>query len=125
MENAMKRSIMQVLVKGSVEALEFYKKAFNAEVICSYLNDDGSYMHAELNVYGQVLAISEIDNDVNVGNPMMFCFHFGDGGEEKIRTAYEVLKKDAIQCTPVGPCDYSPCQFVLLDKFGVNWCLFV
>ena len=121
----MKRSLMQVLVKGSVEALEFYKKAFNAEVISTYLNDDGTFMHAELNVYGQVLALSEIDNDVHVGNTMMFCFHFEPGDEDKIRIAYEVLKEDAIHCTPLGPCDYSSCQFMLLDKFGVNWCLFV
>ena len=116
--------MMQVFVKGSAEAVELYKKAFNAEV-CAYSDGNGGYMHAELNAYGQILAVSEIAEDVIAGNTMMFCFHFGEGGEEKVRTAYEVLKQDAISCTPIGKCDYSPCQFVLTDKFGVYWCVFV
>lgn len=121
----MLRSMMQVFVKGSAEAVELYRKAFNAEVLCAYSDGNGGYMHAELNAYGQILAISEISEDVVTGNTMMFCFHFGEGGEEKVKTAYEVLKQDAISCSPIGACDYSPCQFVLTDKFGVYWCIFV
>lgn len=76
-------------------------------------------------IYGQVIAISEIEDKINPGNTMMFCFHFGEGGEENVKTAYEVLKQEAKSCTPIGKCDYSPCQFVLTDKFGVYWCVFV
>ena len=121
----MKRSMMQVFVKGSKEALELYKKAFNAEILCEYPDDNGGYMHAELNAYGQVIAISEIEEKATCGNTMMFCFHFGKGGEENVKTAYEVLKQEAISCTPIGECDYSPCHFALTDRFGVNWCAFV
>lgn len=63
---------MQVFVKGSREALELYQKAFRAEILCKYADEYGNYMHAELNVYGQVLAISEITQDVKPGNTMMF-----------------------------------------------------
>ena len=63
--------------------------------------------------------------DVIAGNTMMFCFHFGAGGEENVRKAYEVLKEGARSHTPIGPCDYSPCQFTLTDRFGVCWCVFV
>lgn len=44
---------------------------------------------------------------------------------EDVRNAYEVLKDGAAIDAPVGPCDYSPCMFSLVDKFGVFWCLFV
>ena len=120
----MKRSMMQVFVKGSREALELYQKAFQAEVLCKYPDEHGNYMHAELDAYGQVIANSEISEDVKSGNTMMFCFHFGEGGAEKVKVAYEVLKQEAIECSPIGKCDYSPCQFVLTDKFGVCWCVF-
>ena len=33
----MYRSMMQVFVKGSKEAFELYKKAFNAEVLCALM----------------------------------------------------------------------------------------
>lgn len=121
----MLRSMMQVFVKGSKEAVKIYQKAFNAEVLCAYDNGNYGYMHAELNAYGQVIAVSEIAEDITPGNTMMFCLHFGEGGEENVRTAYEVLKDEAITCSPLDKCDYSPLQFVCKDKFGVTWCIFV
>jgi PhnB protein len=57
-----------MFVKGSSEAAELYKRAFNAELMCVYPNDNGGYMYAELNAYGQKLAVSEIAADVAVGN---------------------------------------------------------
>ena len=56
---------MQVFVKGSKEALELYKRAYNADVFCKYPDGNGAYMHAEINAYGQVIAISEIEEEVN------------------------------------------------------------
>lgn len=53
---------------------------------------------------------------------MQFCFHFG---EEYVRKAYEVRKEDAVICTQPAPCDFSTYQFVAVDRFGVNWCIFV
>ena len=121
----MYRSMMQVFVKGSKEAAEIYRKAFHAEVLCAYEDGKGGYMHAELNAYGQVIAVSEIAEDVTLGNTMMFCLHFGEGGEDHVKTAYKVLKEEAIACSPLDKCDYSPLQFVCTDKFGVTWCIFV
>lgn len=121
----MHRSMMQIFVKNSIEAAKFYQKAFDAELKCEYKNDDGSYMHAELDAYGQILAISESTEDVIAGNTMMFCFHFGEGGEDKVRKAYEVLKDGAKNPTAPAPCSYSPCEFTLVDKFGIWWGIFV
>ena len=120
----MLRSMMQMYVKGSGEALKFYQKAFNAELVCEYKNDDGSYMHAELDAFGQILAISEADEKVS-GNTMQFCFHFGESGIEKVKHAYEVLKDGAEILSPLGECSFSRCMFGLIDKFGVSWCLFI
>lgn len=123
----MYRSMMQVYVKGSDKALEFYQKAFDAKIIASYPNVDGTLSHAELDVYGQVLALSELsDNSVVTGNTMQFCLHFGEGKEAIVKKAYEVLKEGVQRDDgPAGPCEWSPCMFSLVDKFGVNWCIFV
>ena len=124
-EELIMRSMMQINVKGSVEAVELYRRAFDAQVLCTYPNADGSYYHAELDAFGQIVAVSELEGPAAPGNTMMFCFHLGPGGEEQVRRAYEVLREGAEDAAPPGPCDYSSYQFALLDKFGVRWCLFV
>lgn len=121
----MLRSLMQIYVKGSVEAVKLYKEAFNAEILGLYPDDNGGYMHSELNAYGQILAVSELNEDMVLGNTMQFCFHFGAGGEKHVRQAYDILKEGAIIKNSIGPCGYSSCMFSLIDKFGVYWCIFV
>jgi PhnB protein len=116
--------MMQMYVKGSVEAVLLYVKAFDAKLGCKYRNDDGSYMHSELNAFGQILAVSEAADDIVSGSNMQFCFHFEKEETEKVRKAYEILKDGAKIVWPLGPCSYSPYMFALIDKFGISWCLF-
>lgn len=77
------RSMIQAFEKESKEAVELYRKAFNAEILCTYDDGKGGYMHSELNAYGQVINVSEISEGVTIGNLMMFCFHFGEGSENR------------------------------------------
>jgi len=60
---------------------------------------------------------------------MQFCLHFGEGTEDIVKKIYDALKEDCIKITaPItgpGECPWSPCVFGLIDKFGVNWCIFV
>ena len=122
----MYRSALQIFVKESGKALEFYKKAFDAKEICSYPNSDGTLMHSEIDVYGQIMMISELTEQNTVtGNTMMFCLHFGEGKETIVQKIYNVLKNEAKIISPLGPCDYSPLETDLIDKFGVRWCVFV
>jgi PhnB protein len=119
--------MMQTYVKGSDKAVEFYQKAFDAKLVSSYQNDDGTFYHAELDVYGQILAVAEANpnEEVITGNTMQFCLHFEPDYEDKVRKAYEVLKEGATINYPLSPCDYSPLMVDLIDKFGIRWCLFV
>jgi len=122
----MHRSMMQVFVKNSAEAVLFYQKAFDTELLCCYTDNDGKIMHAELSIYGQIMAISELAEEKTItGNTMMFCFEFGEGKDEIVRKIYEVLKEDAMECSPLEKCDYSSLQMVIVDKFGVWWCIFL
>lgn len=127
----MKRSMMQVFVKESDKALDFYRAAFNAEVLCSYPDPNGLMMHAELDVYGQVFAISELTEEnmmskvPDTGNTMMFCLHFGEGKEAVVQKTYDSLKDGAKFITPLEECEYSPLNAHIVDKFGVRWGIFV
>lgn len=123
----MYRSMLQTYVNGSDKAVELYQKAFDAELVASYPNPDGTFMHAELNVYGQILAVAEAQEDEEriTGTTMQFCLHFGVGKEELVQKAYDVLKDGAKINYPFGPCDFSVLMVDLTDQFGVRWCLFV
>jgi len=125
-ESLMYRSAMQVFVKGSDKALAFYQNVFDAKVLCSYPDSDGTLMHSELDVYGQIMMISElIEENAVTGNTMMFCLHFGEGKEAIVQRIYDLLKDEAKIISPLGPCGYSPLEADLIDKFGVRWCVFV
>jgi len=119
--------MFQIFVKDSVEAVKFYQKAFDAKLECEYFDESKKfYMHSELNVNGQILAVSELTEQTpNAGNTMMFCLHFGKGNADKIHKIYEILKEGAKIVSLIDePCVYSECEFDLIDKFGVRWCVF-
>lgn len=124
----MLRSMMQIYSKGSVEVVELYIKAFNATLGYNVKSSDNSFYHAELDICGHTVAIAET-SDINkkwiTGNTMQFCFHYGEGCEDKVKQAYEVLKDDGKILFPLGPCEFSPLMTDIIDKFGVRWCLFV
>ena len=124
----MLRSMFQIYIKDSIEAVEFYQKAFDAKLVAWDKNEDGSYMHAELDIFGQILALSEAlpeAGERNSGNTMQLCLHLGAGNEEIVKKAYEVLKEGAQIHTPLGEMFFSPLMFGLIDKFKVNWCVFI
>ncbi|MEN6470124.1 MAG: hypothetical protein ABFC62_01520 [Clostridiaceae bacterium] len=84
-------------------------------------------MHAELNVYGQILAVSEAPKDEEriTGTTMQFCLHFGEGKEALVQKAYDALKDGANILYPLGRCEFSALMVDLIDKYGVRWCVFV
>jgi PhnB protein len=120
----MKRTLMQIYVKDSVEAVKFYQKAFDAKLGYNVKNDDGGYIHAELDIFGQILAIAE-SNENATGNNMQFCLLFHENEKDIVSRIYEVLKTDARHIGyPLGECIYSPHMASLIDKYGIYWCLF-
>jgi len=124
----MKRAMMQVYVKGSGEAVEIYLKAFNGTLGFNVKSSDDTFYHAELDICGNILAIAETNDDMDkiiTGNTMQFCFHYGEGNEDMVKRAYEVLKEGSEILFPLGPCDFSSLFTDFIDKFGVRWCLFV
>jgi len=88
-------------------------------------------VHSELDVYGQILAVSELmeENQMGekpeAGNTMMFCLHFGAGKEVTVQKIYDLLKDGAQFLSPLEKCDYSPLNAHIVDKFGMRWYIFI
>ena len=122
----MERTLMQIYVKGSPEAVELYQKAFNTTLGYHVKQEDGTFYHSELNVYGQIISVAEkTDNDDSItGNTMQFCLQFSREEEDLLKKAYDILSDNAKILFPLGPCDYTDHMADLIDKFGVRWCLF-
>ena len=124
----MKRTMMQIYVKGSGEAVELYLKAFNATLGFNVKSSEDTFYHSELDICGHTLAVAETNDGTDkriTGNIMQFCFHYGEGNEDKVKQAYELLKDGSEILFPLGPCDFSQLCADFIDKFGVRWCLFV
>ncbi|MDD4422594.1 MAG: VOC family protein [Eubacteriales bacterium] len=118
------RSKFQLYLKGCDEAIELYKKAFDATVNAIYRNSENTaILHAEIDVFGQCLAFMDTDNESITGNTMEISFE--ECNEEIMKKAYEVLKDGAKIEIPLGPYDWTSCLFALTDKFGVNWLLYI
>lgn len=117
---------LQAYLKGSIEAVELYQKAFGATLGYNVQNPDSTYMHAEIILNGQhIISISESEDWAISGKNMQFCITFGSENEEALKKAYEILKEDGQILYPLGPCDWSQCMADVIDKFGVRWYLSV
>jgi PhnB protein len=120
---------IQAYIKGSIDAVELYKKAFGAELGYNVLNPDGGYYHAELMISGKpFLAVSEIgENFCTDVIPKYPNMNFGIvlDDEKAVRKAYSVLCEDAAICTPLRVLPWSDLSADVVDRFGVYWYLTV
>ena len=120
----MRRMLMQVYVRNSAEAVELYREAFDAVTGDDWRNPDGSCAHVELDVAGQIIAVSEAPEDVTHGSGMQFCLHYEAHERDRVEKVYKLLSREADVVCGLGPCAYSDCMFSLFDRFGVYWCVF-
>ncbi len=104
------------------EAIEYYVKAFGAEVkeIIPYPEGEikKGVMHSEIFIHGQRIML----NDNDFGPPDLIVIY--NNKEELIRS-YEMIKEGGQLTAPMLETDYSPCAVGLTDKFGIKWGLMV
>jgi len=121
--------VFMVYLTGSIEAADFYCRAFNATKNCFKASDnDDFYAHAEILINDQiVLAISEkahyktdFIKFVN-GNNMQFWLTFDD--EQSLNVAYDVLKEGAEIHWSLAPNEWCKNIADLTDKYGIRWLL--
>lgn len=124
------RTVFMAYLTSSIEAVDFYCAAFNAEKACfKAADDDDFYAHAEIIINGQtVMAICDIKHcereckrEFKKGDNMEFWMTFDN--EQSLNTAYSVLKEKAQIHTPLASCEWSGLMAQLTDKYGISWLL--
>lgn len=127
------KSTPQIYVKGSLEAVALYQKAFNLDMTA--FNKDGTYEHVSLmSGDNEILAVAEDSLDLHNGRiagdkiPVMAFNVSKLGTQESVDYAYAVLSAEArINESPNGPAcpdwdeDGNEYWFSLVDKFCVYW----
>jgi uncharacterized glyoxalase superfamily protein PhnB len=120
----------QAYVHGSIAAVEFYQKAFDATLGYHERHPDGTFLHAELYVDGELLiSVSESHNEIAKDARMQYsattypAMNFGVTlqHEQAVKNAYTVLAEDANILYPLGALPWSTYCVNLIDKFGVFW----
>ncbi|MDE6709519.1 MAG: VOC family protein [Oscillospiraceae bacterium] len=122
---------MTLYIKNTLEAVEFYSKAFGLSIGYSEKHPDGTYMHAELQKDGVFkFAVSEHDNTELVSAMHEFARKriypttncgFKFDSEDNLRAAYDMLAAEGVVCRPLEPLPWSPLSADVLDKYGVYW----
>jgi len=118
-------------IKNSVEAVEFYKKAFGLTLGYNEKNPDGTFLHAALLKDGEeIFAMSEsvndrfiemmLKSDLKQSRPTM-SYSLNFNNEEEVKQAYALLIEGGTILFPLGKLPWSDCAAEVVDQFGVYW----
>jgi len=117
------------------EALEFYRKALNAEVISLMRYKDGpeppppgmlppgsenKVMHASFRVGDATLMASD-GHCSGQTRFQGFSLSLAAPDEDQARRWFAALGEDGKVTMPLGKTFFSPCFGMLTDRFGVGW----
>lgn len=111
-------------VKNCSDAIEFYKKAFDAKVELNLTMPDGKVAHAEINIEGSVLMLAEENPEWGTHSPESL------GGTPVTLSLYvtdvdSVIKKaintGAKELMPISNQFYGDRVGQIIDPFGFKW----
>ena len=118
-------------VKNSVEAVEFYMKAFGMTLGYKAKNSDGSFLHAELLKEEQsIFAVSE-NKDEEIVRAMLtskqptMTYGINLDNNAELDHAYKTLSEGGHILRELGSLPWSPCSADIVDKYGVCWYIYV
>jgi PhnB protein len=113
-------------VRDAVAAVEFYRKAFGAELVMRLTMRDGKYAHAEIRVGDSHIMMAEENPEWGNtspqslgGSPVSFMIYVPDADAAFARAI-------AAGCTQVRPVEdqfYGDRTGTLKDPFGFQWSL--
>ncbi len=111
-------------IKGAADGIEFYKKAFGAKELMRWTGPDGRVGHAEIEISGSPVFISDEHPEIGVISPETL----GGSGvglhllvEDAEATFSRALANGAQQITPVEEEPWGQRSGTLKDPFGHRW----
>lgn len=118
-------------VKNSVEAVNFYIEAFGMTLGYNAMNNDGSYLHAELLKGGNsIFAVSE-NGDERIVHSMLstrqptMSLGVNLDNDVELNHAFKTLGEGGHILRELGALPWSPSSADVVDKFGVCWYIYV
>jgi PhnB protein len=113
-----------ITVKDCPDAIEFYKKAFDAKELSRLLMPNGQIGHAEIEIEGSLLMMSdEVSEWKNkspqtIGdNPMTFLLYVKD-----VDASFQkALEAGALETMPIEDMFYGDRVGEVKDPFGYKW----
>ena len=75
--------------------------------------------HAEIMIANRRIFLNDHISNIPSGINLSLLILFDN--VEQVKTAYEILKKDARILTPITETTYSSCFVSLIDQFGIRW----
>lgn len=113
-----------ITIKGCSEAIEFYKKAFDAKEILRIHMPDGQIGHAEIEIEGSLLMLAEENPEWGNkspqtlgGNPMTFGLYV----EDVDKSFQKAIDAGATEITPVVDEFYGDRVGQIQDPYGYKW----
>lgn len=126
---------MTLYINHTLEAVEFYQKAFGLTLGYHEKFPDGTYLHAELQRDGKtIFAVC----DTKSGEVADALHELAEKGqfpisnmgldfdtEDEVERAYNMLKEEGVVRRPLGPLPWNPYNADVVDKYGVYWYLHI
>jgi PhnB protein len=113
-------------VRGAEQALDFYRKAFNAEETLRMPGPDGKIMHAEFRIGDSVVMLGEEMPEMGAkspqslgGSPVSFFIYLNDVDKAWQRA----LDAGATQIMPLADMFWGDRAGCVSDPFGHKWWL--
>ncbi len=126
---------MTIYIHNTLDAVEFYQKAFGLTMGYNEKFPDGTYMHAELQRDGKtVFAVCDTKSDevavtlqklAKKGQFPISSMALDFDTEEEVLRAFEMLREEGVVRRPPGPLPWNSYSTDVLDKYGVYWYLYV
>jgi len=121
----------------AIQAIDLYKKAFNAEVKVLMRQSDANpedyqyneehkdfVNHSQLQIGKQIIMIvddPEMDAKSQEKSPFLIDLLVQFDSDEELQAAYGVLSDDATITSPLCSQTYCSLTCALVDKFGGRW----
>ena len=110
------QTVMPYLILKDVAAfIDFTKNVFGAEELAVYRNDDGSFMHAEIQIGGCTIMMGQSNDDWGVQNAGLYI-----NVEDTDSTFHKALDAGAMAIMPIEDKDYGRTSGVK-DPQGNTW----
>lgn len=109
-----------IYVKNSLEAVDFYIKAFGLNLGHNVKNEDGSYYHSEL--YKDDEHIFSVVEGKGSEEESIIQLSIEFDSSDEVKRVYDTFCNDgATVDMPIGELPWSSCAASVVDRFGVWW----